>query len=117
MDKTEFPNNLTIDYNGYVHFAYNVGKYLIQKCPDEVCSQDAILEWYTSHFRNLCKAHFVNPTKGRVTFEYLMNNLINDECLLVVSEEDGKRIVKRHPEFFIWAWKNVAKTFEHVKRF
>ncbi|EAN34453.1 hypothetical protein TpMuguga_01g01215 [Theileria parva strain Muguga] len=101
-----------IEYNSYVHFAYHIGKYLVQKCESESCDEKTLLSWYLENPGKYVLDYSYSLDKLRAIYENLMDNLIDDECVTVISGEPGSRIVKKNPEFFVWAWRSLAKVHE-----
>ncbi|BAM39701.1 conserved hypothetical protein [Theileria orientalis strain Shintoku] len=113
MSTLDLHKNLVVEYNSYVHFAYYVGKYLLQKCQGESCNEKTIVSWYLENPGKFVNDNSYSYDKLKVIYEKLVDNLINDGCVLVISEESGSRVIKRHPEFFVWAWKSLAKLHHH----
>ncbi|GFE53865.1 hypothetical protein BaOVIS_012690 [Babesia ovis] len=113
MSKLESPSNLNIEFGAYVHFAYYVGKYLMKHCPEETCNEKKLVEWYLDRFRGLLTQTDATESKLQLLYGMLISNLLRDECLTVVSETPEGRIVRKHPSFFVWAWRSQAKSHEY----
>ncbi|EKX74242.1 conserved hypothetical protein [Theileria equi strain WA] len=115
MSAIDIHSNLTIDYGAYVHFAYHVGKYLIQKCEYESCDEKSLVKWYLDYKNEALVQNPSSLEKSKLIYEKLIDNLIYDECVMVVGRASGSRMIKRHPEFFVWAWRSLSKLHEQHK--
>ncbi|KAK1939842.1 hypothetical protein X943_003881 [Babesia divergens] len=112
MSKLEVPTNLNVEFGAYVHFAYYIGKYLMQHCEDETCVDNKLVDWYLDRFSNLLGHMQASSSKLKLLYGNLVNNMIRDECVLVVAETPEGRMLKKHPSFFVWAWRSQAKSHE-----
>ncbi|ORM40580.1 uncharacterized protein BXIN_1971 [Babesia sp. Xinjiang] len=113
MSELELPSNLSVEFGAYVHFAYYIGKYLIQQCPEETCNEKRLVEWYLDHFRGLLSQTNASASKLQMLYSKLVNNLVRDECLTVAEETPEGRMLRKHPSFFVWAWRAQAKSHEY----
>ncbi|KAK1441841.1 hypothetical protein BgAZ_501730 [Babesia gibsoni] len=112
MTQLDVPSNLNVSFGAYVHFAYYIGKYLMQHCEDESCEEGKLVNWYLSRFKSLLAQTHTSESKLRMLYGTLINNVIRDDCVIVVSETPEGRILKRHPDFFVWAWRSQATSHE-----
>ncbi|EDO07016.1 putative integral membrane protein [Babesia bovis T2Bo] len=113
MSNLQSPSNLYVEFGAYVHFAYYIGVYLIQRCPNEACNENQLVNWYLERYRGLLSQTDASLSKLQLLYGKLINNLLRDECLTVFEETSEGRIVKKHPSFFVWAWRSQAKSHEY----
>ncbi|CDR97667.1 hypothetical protein, conserved [Babesia bigemina] len=113
MSQINVASNFAVDFDAYVHFAYYVGKYLMRHCSNETCDERKVVNWYLDHFRGLLCQTQSSASKLQLVYGKLINNLIRDECLLIAEETSERRTIKKHPSFFVWAWRSQAKSHEY----
>ncbi|KAF8819776.1 hypothetical protein IE077_004018 [Cardiosporidium cionae] len=104
---------LSLGFTAYAHFAFCCGVFLSSQSHTRGTAISEVIEWYLKEYRKFLPVKLSkNPASLKRLYFKLVENMLQDRCILECHNSVGERVLRYNPQFLLWAWEEGAKQYE-----